>query len=89
MEWVDLYARRESPGDPLPINVAQVEINDDVPLDGKLRQVVGKLTNGQAVGASGMHTEHVREWLHGVQRRRTQKATALTAQGIVGASLFS
>ncbi len=45
-EQVDLYARRESPGDPLPIDVAQVEINDNVPSDGKLRQVVGKLTNG-------------------------------------------
>jgi hypothetical protein len=64
---VDLYAWRESPGDPFPINVAQVEINDDVPLDGKLRQVVGELTNGRAAGASGMGAEHVREWLHGVQ----------------------
>ncbi len=67
LERVDLYARRESPGDPLPINVAQVEINDDVPSDGKLRQVVSKLTNGQAAGASGIQAKHVREWLHGVQ----------------------
>jgi hypothetical protein len=67
LERVDLYARRESPGNPLPTNVAQVVINDDVPSDSKLREVVGKLTNGQAVGASGMHTEHVREWLHGMQ----------------------
>ncbi len=61
LERVDLYARRESPGDPLPINVAQVKINDDVPSDCKLWQVVGELTNGQAAGASGMHAEHVRE----------------------------
>jgi hypothetical protein len=67
LEWVDIYARRESPGNPLPINVAQVEINNDVPTDGKLRQVVGKLTNGQVADASGMHAKHLREWLHGVQ----------------------
>jgi hypothetical protein len=67
LEWVDLYAGRESPGNPLPINVTQVVIIDDVPLDSELRQVVGKLTNSQAVGASGMRAEHVREWLHGVQ----------------------
>ncbi len=62
-EQVDLYARRESPGDPLPINITPVEINDDVPSDGKLREVVGKLTNGRAAGASGMRAEHIKEWL--------------------------
>jgi hypothetical protein len=46
LEWVNLYARRESPSNPLPINVAQVVINDDVPSGGKLQQVVSKLTNG-------------------------------------------
>jgi hypothetical protein len=60
LEWVDLYVQREPPGDPLPINVAQVEINDDIPSDSELRQVAGKLTNGRAAGASGMHDEHVR-----------------------------
>jgi hypothetical protein len=36
-------------------------------MDGELRHVAGELTNGRAVGASGMHAEHVKEWLHGVQ----------------------
>ncbi len=35
-ERVNLYTR----------NVAPVEINDDVPTDGELREVVGELTNG-------------------------------------------
>ncbi len=61
LERVDLYAWRESPGDPLPINVTPVVINDDVLTDSKLRQVAGKLTNGRAVGASGMRTKHVKE----------------------------
>ncbi len=59
--------RRESPGDPLPINVTPVIINDYVPTDGELRQVAGKLTNSRAAGASGMRAEHIKEWLHGVQ----------------------
>jgi hypothetical protein len=67
LERVDLYVRKKPPGDPLPINVTQVEINDNVPLDGKLRQVVSKLINGQGAGASGMHAKHVKEWLHGLQ----------------------
>jgi hypothetical protein len=65
-ERVDLYARRDLPGDPLPINVTPTEINDDVPSDGELRGVVGKLTNGRAAGASGMRAKHVKKWLHDV-----------------------
>ncbi len=67
LEWVDLYAWRESPGNTLQIDVAQVKINGNDASDGKLRQVVCKLVNGQAVGASGMRADHVKEWLHGVQ----------------------
>ncbi len=46
LERVNLYARRESPGNPISINVVQVVINNNVPSNGDLRQVVGKLTNG-------------------------------------------
>jgi hypothetical protein len=66
-EWVDLYAWRDLPGNPLPINITPVEINDDAPSDGELWQVVGELTNGQAAGASGMRAKHVKEWLHNVR----------------------
>ncbi len=67
LERVDLYAWRESPGDSLPIDVTPVVINNNVPTDGELRQVAGKLMNGQVAGASGMRTEHIKEWLHGMQ----------------------
>jgi hypothetical protein len=66
-ERVDLYARRDSPGNPLPINVTPVKINNNALSDGKLQQVVGKLTNGQAAGASGMRAEHIKEWLRDVR----------------------
>ena len=65
---VDLYARRLSPGDPLPINVDRIEINDDAPLDEEIRSVVSELSNGRATGASGMRAEHVKEWLRGIHR---------------------
>jgi hypothetical protein len=66
-ERVDLYARRGSPGYSLPINVERIEINDDVPSDGKIWLAAGKLSNGQAAGASGIRAEHVKEWLRGTK----------------------
>jgi Flp pilus assembly protein TadB len=65
-ERVDLYTRRLSPGDPLPINVDRIEINDDAPLDEEIRIVVSELSDGRAAGASGMRAEHVKEWLRGI-----------------------
>ena len=62
-ERVDLYARRLSPGDPLPINIDRIEVNDDAPLDVEIRTVVSELSNGRAAGASGMRAEHVKAWL--------------------------
>ncbi len=81
LERVDLYARRESPGDPLPINVTPVVINDDVPTDSELQQVAGKLTNGRAAGASGMCAEHVKEWLHGVRRKEDPEGHGIDGAG--------
>ncbi len=66
-ERVDLYARRDLPGDPLPINLTPVKINDDALSDSELRQVVSKLTNGRAAGASGMRAKHVKEWLRNMR----------------------
>ncbi len=64
-ERVDLYARRQSPGDPLPLQLTPAEINDDVPLDSEIRIAAGGLTNGRAGGASGMRAKHVKAWLPG------------------------
>ncbi len=54
------------PGNPLLINAVPVEINDAIPSDSKLCEVVGELTNGRAAGASGMHAEHVKAWLRDI-----------------------
>lgn len=41
-EGVDLYTRRLSPGDPLPINIDRIKINDDAPLDKEIRTVASE-----------------------------------------------
>ncbi len=80
-ERVDLYARRESPGDPLPINVTPVKIDNNAPSDGKLQQVVGKLTNGQAAGASGMRAKHVKEWLRDMRQEEDPEGHGAESTG--------
>jgi hypothetical protein len=66
-ERVALYARRDSPGDPLPVNTDPVPIDDGTPTYAKVRAAAQKLTNGRAPGASWMHAEDVKRWLHGMR----------------------
>jgi hypothetical protein len=63
-ERVALYARRGSPGAPLPVNIDPVPIDDRTPTDAEVREAAQKLTNGWAPGASGMHAKDVKRWLH-------------------------
>ncbi len=85
-ERVDLYARRLPPGDPIPINLDRIEINDNAPLDEEIRTVVSELLNGRAAGASGMRAEQVKEWLRGICRKEDpQRAKAAPAMGTIGA----
>jgi hypothetical protein len=81
LEQVNLYAWRDLPGNPLPMSVTPVKINNDTPSDGKLLQVVGKLTNGQAAGASSMHTTHVKEWLRDGQREEDPEGQGADGAG--------
>ena len=53
-------------GDPLPLHLTPVKINDNIPSDSEIRTSAGGLTNGRAGGASGMRAKHVKVWLRGV-----------------------
>ncbi len=53
-ERVALYARRDSPGEPFPINIDPDPINDGTPTDAKVREAIQELTSGRAARASGM-----------------------------------
>jgi hypothetical protein len=81
LEQVDLYARRELPGDPLPINVTPVKVDDDALSDGKLQQVVGKLTNSRVAGASHMRAKHFKEWLRDVQQEEDPEGRGAEGAG--------
>ncbi len=37
-------------------------------LQQEIQEVVGKLQNGHAAGATGMQAEHLKEWLRGIKR---------------------
>jgi hypothetical protein len=80
-ERVDLYAWRQSPGDPLPIHLTPVEINNDVPSDSKIRTAVGELTNGRAGGASDMRAEHVKAWFWGVVEEEDPESQGNAGKG--------
>ncbi len=66
VERVDLYQQRDSSGPPVPVNVAPVEVWDDVPADGEIWAAVAKLTDSHSAGASRMWAEHLKEWLQGI-----------------------
>ena len=66
-DQVALYARRDSPGDPLPINIDRVPIDNGTPTNAKIWEAAQQLSNGRAPGASGMRAEDVKHWLHGMR----------------------
>jgi hypothetical protein len=49
-EWVELYWRRDSPGEPLPIKLQGPMIPDKVPSDHKIRDTTWDLTSGHRGG---------------------------------------
>ena len=62
-ERVELYAKREPPGDDIPVNVDPFEVEDDTPTDLEIRACVRLLSSGRASGASGMRAEDIKQWL--------------------------
>jgi hypothetical protein len=80
-ERVALFARRTSPGEPLPINIPPIPLPYGAPTDSELRVAAGELSNGRSGGASKMRAEHVKEWLQGVQREEDPKQPGYEGAG--------
>jgi hypothetical protein len=80
-EQVNLYTRRVSPGNPLPINYGPVKINHNAPSDKEIRLATGELSNDQAAGASGMRAKHVKDWLRGIHREEDAKGQGAPSNG--------
>jgi hypothetical protein len=77
-ERVELYTTPPPPGWSMPINVTPIPVPDGTPTDHEIWEVVGKLRNGRAAGATGMQAEHLKEWLRGIKREEA-------ADGVEGA----
>jgi hypothetical protein len=80
-ERVGLYTRRQLPGEPLPINIDPVDINNATPSNGELRVAVGELTKCRAAGASGLRAEHVKAWLSDMRREKDPKDQGADSAG--------
>jgi hypothetical protein len=65
-EQVELYRQRDSPGEPLPINLQGSAIPDDVPSDHKIRDAARDLLSGRAGGALKMCAEDIKRWLRSI-----------------------
>jgi hypothetical protein len=66
-ERVELYRQWDPPGDPLPINIDPIKVDDRMPSEGEIRVAVAGLCNGRAGGASGMRAEDVKAWLRSIK----------------------
>jgi hypothetical protein len=63
---VELYRRRDSPGDLLPINLQGPAIPDEVPSDHEIMDAAWDLPSGRAGGALKMRAEDIKRWLRGI-----------------------
>ena len=54
MQPVDLYSFIPSPGEIIPVAVRLVEVDDSVPTEDEIEEVVKKLRRNKSGGPSGM-----------------------------------
>ncbi len=59
-ERIALYTRVCPLGGNIPINVQPFDIPDGIPSNLEIRGVVSGLQNGQAAGAMGLQSEHIK-----------------------------
>jgi hypothetical protein len=62
-EWVELYRRRDSLGELLPINLQGLAVPDNVPSNHEIRDAAQELQSSRAGGASKMCAEDIKRWL--------------------------
>jgi hypothetical protein len=63
VEREDLYRKRDPPGAPIPIHLAEpFEIDDTVPSEWEIAEAVGRMPNGKSPGPTKMKAEHLKAW---------------------------
>ena len=83
-EREELYRKVAPPGDPIPINVEPFDIDDSVPEDAAIREVVAGMQNGREGGSGGSRPNTLRSGFKVPGRRRR---TAMKGQAIYGVCL--
>jgi hypothetical protein len=56
----------------MPINVDPIPVSDSPPTNHEIQEVVGKLRNCRAAGATGMKAEYLKEWPRGIRREEAE-----------------
>ena len=86
-ERVDLYGKRDTPGDRIPSRAERPPLSDTPPTDEELRLAAKKANNGRSGGASKMRAEDLKEWLCGAEeeeKMRKKGEEGLRVWGING-----
>jgi hypothetical protein len=72
-ECINLYMAETLLGALIPINVNPFAVNDNVPTDGEIQEVVKCLCNGRAGGLGGTRAEHLKWWLSNIKEEEREE----------------
>ena len=73
-ERVNLYSYVPSPGTNIPVTVRPVPVDDSVPTEYEIEEVVKNLQRNRSSGPSGMWAEHLKGWLAASKRKKREAA---------------
>jgi len=76
LEYQDLYAMKEPPGEPLPIHITPSTIDDSSPSEKEICMALKKMKRNKSPGASGIRAEHLLDWMNGANNGEPTKIEA-------------
>jgi hypothetical protein len=68
VEYSVLCTRTNPPGEPIPILVTPFNLDDEIPKEGDIEDIVERLKLGKAPGPSGIKSEQLKMWLDASKR---------------------
>ena len=67
-EQVELYSYVPPPGENIPVTVTLADVDNSLPSEDEIADVVKNLRRNRSGGASGMRTKHLKGWLAAANR---------------------